>query len=50
MAKKDYVKEIKDAKSIEELVKIGHSIEEKGKDIDNAIREKMNELLSEFLR
>lgn len=49
MAKKDNLKKIAEAKSMEELVKIGHSIKKKDKDIDNAIRNKMNELLAEVL-
>lgn len=47
-SKKVNISKIKQAKSIDELVKIGHSIEKKDKDIDRAIREKMNEFLSEI--
>ena len=47
MAKKDDLKKIADAKSMEELVKIGHAIKKKDKDIDNAIRAKMEEIIAE---
>ena len=49
MAKKDNLKKIAEAKSMEELVEIGHKIEKKDKDIDNAIRNKMNELLAKVI-
>jgi len=44
-SKKVKISNIKKAQSVSELVEIGHSIEKKDKDIDRAIREKMNELL-----
>ena len=49
-SKKSNIKKIEEAKSIEELVEIGHSIDKKDKDIDRSIRNKMNELLSGVLK
>jgi exonuclease VII small subunit len=46
MASKKYnINKIKKAETLKELVEIGHKIENKDKDIDRAIREKMNEFL-----
>jgi hypothetical protein len=47
--KKKIIEEIQNAKSMEELVEIGHAIEKKDKEIDRAIRDKMNSLLAELL-
>jgi len=48
--KKDkLLKQIEEVKTMAELVELGHSIEKKDKEIDKAIREKMNFFLAEIL-